>query len=438
MTPIAEMPTLSLPEGAGVQIRHLRTGAVLSGKDKMRVLHVIPSIAPRYGGPSQAILEMCRALQDQGIQLLIATTDADGDSRLPVVVGSPVDYHGVPAIFFTRQCSEAYKYSYPLARWLGENVKTFSVVHIHAVFSHASLAAARICRRHRIPYVVRPLGTLDPWSMRRKRLRKRFLWRLGVERMLRHAAAIHYTTAEERRLAEDSLRVARGVVIPHGIETEHLQIRDDSGLFRQRNPALDRAPYVLVLSRLHPKKGLELLLEAFLDLVRQPQFEQWKLVIAGAGDGRYVTSLRRQVQQSGGNEHVLFSGWLADREKISALQNAALLALPSYQENFGLCIAEALACGVPVLVSRQVNLAREIEAAGAGWIAAMEPDDLREKLARALQMEKERARRGEAGRAFVDRALTWSSVTAQLITLYRSIIEGTFGQPRIPNALSSL
>ena len=411
MTPLTEIP-----------VHDFHIGAVLSGKDEMRVLHVIPSIAPRYGGPSQAILEMCRAVQKQHIQLMIATTDADGDSRLPVVVGSPVDYQGVPAIFFTRQCSEAYKYSYPLARWLGANVKRFTVVHIHAVFSHACLAAARICRRHNIPYIVRPLGTLDPWSMQRKPLRKRILWRLGVGRMLRHAAAIHYTTAEERRLAEDSLQLARGVVIPLGIETEHLQIRENANLFRELHPTLGHAPYVLVLSRLHPKKGLELLLEAFLGLVKQ-QFKQWKLVIAGEGDGRYVTSLRLQVQGSGGDEHVLFSGWLAGREKVSALQGAALLALPSYQENFGLCVAEALACGVPVLVSRHVNLAREIEAAGAGWIAAMEPDDFREKLAQALEMKEERARRGEAGREFVDRFLKWPTVAADLITLYRSLIE---------------
>jgi len=150
-----------------------------------------------------------------------------------------------------------------------------------------------------------------------------------------------------------------------------------------------------------------------------------------------VTSLRLQVQGSGGDEHVLFSGWLAGREKVSALQGAALLALPSYQENFGLCVAEALACGVPVLVSRHVNLAREIEAAGAGWVAAMEPDDFREKLAQALQVKEERARRGKAGREFVSRCLTWPTVAADLVTLYRSLTALTQGtcsrQAHIPN-----
>src|SRR5262245_5560032 len=117
----------------------------------MRVLHVIPSVAPRYGGPSRAIVEMCRALQGRGVELLVATTDADGAGRLPVELGKPLVYKGVPAVFFSRQWSEAFKYSYPLARWVDGHVLGFDVVHIHAVFSHACLAAAKACHRHNIP-----------------------------------------------------------------------------------------------------------------------------------------------------------------------------------------------------------------------------------------------------------------------------------------------
>src|SRR5207248_476169 len=101
--------------------------------------------------------EMCRALQERGIEPLIATTDADGAGRLPVELGHPLVYKGVLAVFFSRQWSEAFKYSHSLARWVGENVRGFDVVHIHAVFSHACLAAAKACCRHNVPYVVRPL-----------------------------------------------------------------------------------------------------------------------------------------------------------------------------------------------------------------------------------------------------------------------------------------
>src|SRR5213079_3046142 len=110
-------------------------------------------------GPSQAVFEMCRALDEQGVDALVVTTDADGSGRLKVARARPITHRGVPAIFFSRQWSEAFKYSHPLAAWLKHNVGSFDVVHIHAVFSHSSLAAARACRRHSIPYIVRPLGS---------------------------------------------------------------------------------------------------------------------------------------------------------------------------------------------------------------------------------------------------------------------------------------
>ena len=130
----------------------------------MKVLHVIPGIAPRYGGPSQAVIQMCQPLRSEEVEVLIATTDADGEARLAVEIGRPVVYEGVPTIFFPRQLSEAFKYSHLLACWLDKNVEDFDVVHIHAVFSHSSLAAARACENKNVPYIVRPLGQIELFS----------------------------------------------------------------------------------------------------------------------------------------------------------------------------------------------------------------------------------------------------------------------------------
>jgi len=387
----------------------------------MKALHVIPSVAPRYGGPSRAIFEMCHALEERGVGPLIATTDADGASRLPVELGSRLRYEGVPTIFFPRQWSEAFKYSGPLARWLRANVERFDVVHIHAVFSHACLAAARASRWRNVPYVVRPLGTLDPWALRQKRLRKRLLWHVWARRMLRGATAIHYTTTEERRLAEEGLGLDHGVVIPLGVREELLTPQADRMCFRKRFPSLGKDPYILMLSRLHPKKGLELLLEAFLALVNQQEFQHWRLVVAGEGAAGYVTSLQRLVQEKDGAAHVLFAGWLDGAENISALQDAALLALPSHQENFGLSVVEAMACGVPVLVSPHVNLAEEIRAAGAGWVVPLDAAALLQALMDALRGEAERSTRGSAGRDLVRSRFTWPRVSAELAQLYRSV-----------------
>lgn len=390
----------------------------------MKILHVIPAIASRYGGPSQAIYTMCRALQATGITPLIATTNADGNAELQVDLGSAFSYQGVATIFFRREWSEALKYSRPLARWVKQNVTDFDLVHIHAVFSHACIAAASACRKQRVPYVVRPLGTLDPWSLKQKRLRKRLFWHLGVKAMLTSAAAIHYTTAEEKRLVETGLGLTNGVVIPNGID---LSVAE--GVLERFDcdpPALGNHPYVLALSRIHPKKGFELLIESFADLKRQKQFGDWRLVLAGDGEAEYVNHLKQVARRSGLNGDALFVGWLAGDRKKAALQYASLMALPSSQENFGISLVEAMALGVPVLVSPQVNLAPEIRQANAGWVVPLDRERLTGALAEVLSNAQERRDRGENGRELA-RSFAHSEVAPKMVALYQAIVDTVRG-----------
>ena len=171
-----------------------------SRADRLKVLHVIPAVAQRYGGPSQVVFEMCRAIESHGVDVLLATTDADGRGSLSVEIGKPVDYQGTQTIFFRRQWSQRFGYSSGLARWLNDNVKKFDAAHIHAVFSHPCLAAAKACLKQSVPYIVRPLGSLDPWSMKQKPFRKRLMWHLAAGRMLRQAAAVHADPHRRRSL----------------------------------------------------------------------------------------------------------------------------------------------------------------------------------------------------------------------------------------------
>ena len=388
----------------------------------MKILHVIPSVAARYGGPSQAVYTMCRALQDQGTEVLIATTDADGSGELPVALGEKIVYQGAPTIFFPRQWSEALKYSRPLALWLEQNVKNFDLAHIHAVFSHACVAAARACRKNIVPYLVRPLGTLDPWSLKQKSVRKRLFWHLGVKRMLTEAAAIHYTSDEEKRLVETGLGLSRGVVVPNALDLSFIDNRNGrrTAPFDETQSEIGHGPYVLALSRIHPKKGFELLIESFATLKKSGLFGSWRLVFAGDGDADYVNQLKALARRRGLNGDALFVGWLEGDSKYAALKDASLLAMPSYQENFGISLIEAMACGVPVLVSPHVNLAPEIEKAGAGWVAALGEDELASALVEALGNEQERRRRGNNGREL---AVSYGSaeVATKLIGLYRNL-----------------
>jgi len=384
----------------------------------MRVLHVIPVLAPRYGGPSQAIVGMCTALLQVGTDVLVATTDGNGPEHLPVVLERPVVHAGVPTIFFRHQWSDSLHYAPRLAGWVAAHAAEFDVVHIHAIFSHPGPAAARACVRRDIPYVVRPLGHLDPWSLQQHRLRKRLVWQLWARPMVKHAAVLHYTTAQEQRLAERLLGPTPGAVIPLGVGDELLR-RPPAPLHAAEHvPGLSDHSYVLALSRIHPKKRLDLLIDVFLEVTAPPDLQQWRLVLAGDGPADYVSALRQQVAARGAGQRVLFPGWLAGQDRLAVLRNAALMALPSQQENFGLAVVEALACGVPVLISSEVNLADEVSAAGAGWVAPLDRAALVSALAHALADAPERQRRGAAGVELASARFTWRRVAEQLTTLY--------------------
>src|SRR6266498_2081241 len=238
---------------------------------QMKVLQVIPSISGRSGGPSQAIFPMCRALSERGVDLLLATTDEglsgeNGNGKHQY--GQISNYKGQPTIFFPSQIGSSFKYSRPFAQWLNSNVANYDLVHIHAVFNHACMAAARACRRHHVPYIVRPLGTLDPWGMKQKSLRKKVFWQAGVKQMLSSAAAVHYTAKDEQTATEQSLGLNHGIVVPLGIDPQTGKLVSRNTLAR-RLPSLGEHSYVLVLSRLLPTKGIDVLLEAFLALVKQ-------------------------------------------------------------------------------------------------------------------------------------------------------------------------
>ncbi|MBI1761464.1 MAG: glycosyltransferase [Acidobacteria bacterium] len=387
----------------------------------MKVLHVIPAVAARYGGPSHAVYQICAHLKNAGVVTEIATTNADGAAVLPELLGILNEYQGTPTIFFQRDFSEAFKYSSGLGSWLRTNVSKYDLVHIHAVFSHACLAAARACRRQHIPYLVRTIGNLDPWGLRQKRFRKQLVWHLGVKQMLRGAAAIHYTAGAEKELAETTLGLQHGVVIPLGVDEALLRPATNANPFLAQHPALSEGLYVLTLSRLHPKKNLETLIKVFLRLTDEVSLRRWKLVIAGEGAADYVEQLRCTVRLANGEARVVFAGWLQGEQKRGALRGAGLFALPSHQENFGLSLVEAMACEVPVLISERVNLADEVTAAGAGWVVALDERAIEAALHQALTSAAERLAHGQAARNLVLQRYRWSAVAEQLVSLYTDI-----------------
>ena len=380
----------------------------------VRVLHVIPALASRYGGPSAATFGICRALASSGVETVVASTDADGPSRLDVPIGRIETYHDVPVIFFPRQFSESLKYSSALAHWLRTHVHEFDLAHVHAVFSHSTLAAGQACRAAGVPYIVRPLGTLDPWSLSRHRGRKQLMLMLGLKRVLADASAIHYTAVAEQSLAERELPwLPRGYVSPLGVNDELFVTSDESPGTRPLE--------VLSVSRLDDKKGVDVLIEAFHMLTEDDALADWRLTIGGDGSPDYLAQLRTSAERGPAGHRITFCGWLDDRERRQRMRSASLFALPSHQENFGIALVEAMACGLPAVVSPGVNLGDELAAAGAGWVVERRPQALADTLGRAMRDADERTARGVKAALFA-RRFRWDQVTHGLQAMYESVL----------------
>jgi glycosyltransferase involved in cell wall biosynthesis len=386
-----------------------------------RILHVIPALAARYGGPSIAAVGMCRALTRAGVETLIVTTDADGPGRLNVPIGQVTDTSGIPTIYFRRRGSDAYKWAQGLSAWLTGHVREFDLVHVHAVFSHASMAAGQAAQAAGVPFVVRPLGTLDPWSVARHGWRKRALFGIGLRRTLEAASAMHYTTRAEQQLAESAQPwLPRGVVVPLGV---------DDGLFEAGECPDPSQPYVLAMSRLDPKKGTDLLIRAFNSVCVRPSGARWRLVIAGDGQEGYVNQLKALASAGPGAPRVVFPGWVDGPRREWWLRHASIFTLPSAQENFGIALGEAMACGVPVVVTPGVNLAAEIAAAGAGWAVERSVEALAAALHTAVTDGAERARRGLAARKLAEQ-FRWAAVARALEAFYATVTAGALVEAR--------
>ena len=238
--------------------------------------------------------------------------------------------------------------------------------------------------------------------------------------MLRNASAIHYTSQAEKLRTETSLKLNHGNVVPLGIDFPIDDSLQDHETFEVAFPKFSRQPFVLVMSRLDPKKGIPTLIKSFLSLKTQAQFCEWQLVIAGDGKPEYVQYLKQTVQELNGTDSVHFTGWLSGDKKISLLRNAELLALTSYQENFGICVMEAMACGVPVVVSSHVDLSAEVAGAKAGWVVDVDDESIKRSLEEALSNEDERASRGQAGLRLA-KNYCWERIGNELSEMYSFI-----------------
>lgn len=382
-----------------------------------KVLHVIPSVASVRGGPSVMVRRLAGGLAQRGVETHVATTDDNGPGRIEVPYGQPVGRHGVTYWYFPRQ-TRFYTVSWPLSVWLSQHVQDFDLVHIHALFSFAALPASYWAARRGVPYVVRPLGTLNTWGMTHRRpWLKRASFEMIESRILAHAALVHYTSEDERRQAELLGITTPSVVVPNPLADE--VGAGAPGALRRRYPQLGRRPIVLFLSRLDRKKGLDLLLRAFVSL--RHHVPDAALVIAGDGDAQFTRELWYDAQILGVGNDIVWTGFLSGDDKQAAFADATLYVLPSYSENFGIAVAEAMAAGLPVVVSDRVGICRDIASASAGLVVRCEVDDLTQAIVRLLSDSTLSESLGENGRWLATSRYSQEAVTGEVLDMYNRI-----------------
>jgi glycosyltransferase involved in cell wall biosynthesis len=387
----------------------------------VKVCHVIPTLDARAGGPPRALVGLSRAQHEAGLEVTVVTGMRDDtDDRLIRSIRSG----GVEV----RRVGPMVGRSHPdLAPTLDDAITQSDVVHIHALWDHIQHVAAATARRRRTPYVFRPCGMLDPWSLGQSRLKKQIYLALRLRRDLQHAAALHYTTTTERDLAGPLGLMPQAIVEPNGIDRAEFDPPPPPDFLRQRFPALGDRPIVLFLSRLHHKKGPDVLIEAFA----KARPRDAALVLAGPGEEDYVSMLRGLIDRHGLADRVVFTGMLNGRDRIAALADADLFCLPSHQENFGIAVVEALAAGTPVLISDQVNIHEEVTAAGVGEATPLTIDSTADALHRWMTDPARRRDAAQHAAAFAFDRYAWHQIAHRWRSHYDALIaaSGTSVRP---------
>ena len=387
----------------------------------MRILQIVPSVSLVYGGPSQMVLGLSQALADQGVDVTLITTNSNGDAGQPpldVPLEQPLEQDGYRIIYFRCSPFRRYKFSLGLLRWLATHAQEYDIAHIHALFSPVSTAAATVARFKRLPYILRPLGTLDPADLRKKRQLKQLYGTFLERPNLAGAAGVHFTSEQEAKISERFGVLTRDVVIPLGVQLPQLPPPSKA---RQQIEIASGQPLILFMSRIDPKKGLDLLIPALETLVEKLDFH---FVLAGANpqDADYEQSIQAQIRASRLAERTTIAGFVEGDLKLGLLQDADLFVLPSYYENFGIAVAEAMAVGTPVVISDQVHIWQEVRNYQAGWVTACEKEALTQVLHQALLNAPARRERGENACRLVQEKYSWSAIAKTMIEAYQKLI----------------
>ncbi|MCY2952918.1 MAG: glycosyltransferase [Planctomycetota bacterium] len=382
----------------------------------MNIIHTITSLDPVLGGPPAVVAHLAAAQAALGHTVhVLSYPTATGQARLAQSLAAVRNFHLVHHDLLAMPNRFEMLLARQARHEMHRRLPDFDIIHIHSVWDPFAKAAADVARRHHRPYVLAPHGMLDPWAMQQARLKKRIALFLGYRRMLNDAAFLHVLNSDEQDLLGPLNLRCPLQLIPNGIALESLNPLPSKDAFYRTRPQLQNHPFILFLSRLHPKKGLDYLADAFAILARKDVTVH--LVVAGPDDGAQA-GFQAQITRLNLVGRVHLVGPLYGHDKLAALAAAFCFCLPSRQEGFSMAIVEALAARLPVVASRQCHFP-ELADANAGIITDLDPQQIADALLAILADPQRATAMGLAARNLIESRFTWPTIARHTVELYR-------------------
>jgi len=390
----------------------------------MKILQVIPSYWPatQFGGTVFSSHNLNKALVAKGLDLAVYTTDSGLVGK--VATDRPVDVDGVKVTYFPFSKyfeflgPTGWQWSPAISQALKETIGGFDLVNIISMWNYPTTIAAHYCRTHNKRYIISPRGVFYPETMRKKAWKKWLYYNIALKKSVESANAIHYTTEDEAQNCHAFIGLKNPyTIVPNGIDLRGFSALPAPEELKERYPTLKGKKVILFLGRLNWKKGLDILVKAFAAIARK--HADAHLLIAGNDEDGYRGTVEKWVREQGVGDKVTFTGPLSGRDKLIAYSGSDMFVLPSYSENFGMTVIEAMACGLPVVISNKVGVYKELEANKAGVI--VDPDE--ESLCRGLQqlLDNDEARKTyiQNGRRLVQELYDINTVADKMIRFYK-------------------
>ena len=395
----------------------------------MKLLHVIPSVGPNRGGPTYAVLQTVKYLRELGVDSEIVTTNDNGPGKiLEVPLNRLTEYEGVPVRFFQRFSSsltsvnfnadKAFLFSSDMTKWLWKSIHNYDALETRYLFCYAPDCARIIAQIKKVPYVVHPTGQLTSWALSQSARKKKIYSWLLERRNLKYASVIQCSSPGEVEDVRKFGVETPTFVAPNGVDIP-VKIPDANNNLLRKYKISSKATIILFLSRLHPKKRPDFLIRALQPLATQGK--NFHLILAGSGDEVYIDELKSLVDSLNLTDKVTFAGFVIGKDKELLLQGSDIFALPSFSENFGIAVAEAMASSLPVVITPGIQICHDVIESDAGLVVEGKVELFSTAILQLIESPELRRKLGKQGKSLVLQKYAWNIVSQKILSVYKSI-----------------